>query len=197
MTKVIENKKEIKIIIERDDYGYNPREDSDLSHMICFSRRYNLGDSNPYRDWENGMYDSLQQVKHHLTKYENAAVILPLYLYDHSGITINTTGFHCSWDSYQVGFIYITDKDLKESFANDKDKAKEFLINEVKNYDEYIRGNSFIISIEEINRCQCCGAEKTNEINSYGILGTESLKAEIKHLQSIYKEAEIIDNTAN
>ena len=30
-------------------------------------------------------------------------VILPLYLHDHSGLTMNTSGFHCPWDSGQVG----------------------------------------------------------------------------------------------
>lgn len=32
--------------------------------------------------------------------------ILPLYLYDHSGLTMNTSGFSCRWDSGQVGWIY-------------------------------------------------------------------------------------------
>ena len=32
--------------------------------------------------------------------------ILPLYLYDHSGLSMNTSGFSCPWDSGQVGWIY-------------------------------------------------------------------------------------------
>ena len=28
---------------------------------------------------------------------EDNVVCLPLYLYDHGGITMNTTGFACSW----------------------------------------------------------------------------------------------------
>lgn len=41
---------------------------------------------------------------------EERVVMLPLYLYDHGGITINTTGFHCPWDSGQVGWIHTTVK---------------------------------------------------------------------------------------
>ena len=41
-------------------------------------------------------------------------ILLPLYLYDHSGITMNTTGFSCSWDSGQVGFIYASKARFKE-----------------------------------------------------------------------------------
>lgn len=40
-------------------------------------------------------------------------VILPLYLYDHSGLTMNTTGFSCGWDSSVVGFIYCSKKDFR------------------------------------------------------------------------------------
>ena len=35
-------------------------------------------------------------------------VFLPLYLFDHSGITMNTSGFSCPWDSGQVGWIFCT-----------------------------------------------------------------------------------------
>lgn len=46
---------------------------------------------------------------------KGGVLMLPLHLYDHSGITMNTTGFHCPWDSGQVGFIYVT---LKDAAAN-------------------------------------------------------------------------------
>ncbi len=35
-------------------------------------------------------------------------VILPLYLYDHGGITMSVGGFSCPWDSGQVGWIHDT-----------------------------------------------------------------------------------------
>ena len=41
-----------------------------------------------------------------LVEQMDGMVILPLYLYDHSGITMNTCGFSCPWDSGQVGWIY-------------------------------------------------------------------------------------------
>ncbi len=37
-------------------------------------------------------------------------VILPLYLYDHGGITMRTNPFSCPWDSGQVGWIYAPKK---------------------------------------------------------------------------------------
>lgn len=39
---------------------------------------------------------------------DEKVAMLPLFLYDHSGITMSTGPFHCPWDSGQVGFIYMT-----------------------------------------------------------------------------------------
>ena len=41
---------------------------------------------------------------------EDEVAILPLYLYDHSGITMNTTGFLEAWDTSKVGCICMTKK---------------------------------------------------------------------------------------
>ena len=51
-----------------------------------------------------------------LVEQMDGMVILPLYLYDHSGITMNTCGFSCPWDSGQVlSLIHISGKSLKPS----------------------------------------------------------------------------------
>ena len=52
--------------------------------------------------------DAAEHVYTDLTKsggtaeLNSVAIVQPLYLYDHGGITMNTTGFSCSWDSGQV-----------------------------------------------------------------------------------------------
>ena len=48
-----------------------------------------------------------------------AVIILPLYLYDHSGIAIKVGSFickavHAEWDSGKIGFIYATKEDIKK-----------------------------------------------------------------------------------
>ena len=42
-------------------------------------------------------------------------LMLPLYLYDHSGLAMSTESFsgrapHAEWDSGQVGWIYVSKK---------------------------------------------------------------------------------------
>ena len=53
---------------------------------------------------------------------EDEVVALPLYLYDHSGITMNTSGFSCPWDSGQVGWIYCTKKRFREETGYTEDE---------------------------------------------------------------------------
>ncbi len=44
-------------------------------------------------------------------------VILPLYLYDHSGITMSTGAFSCPWDSGQVGWIHDTPEGVRAAMG--------------------------------------------------------------------------------
>jgi hypothetical protein len=79
-------------------------------------------------------------------------VILPLYLYDHSGITMNTGGFSCGWDSGQVGWIVCDQSTIDKEFDGDRDKAEKCLEAEVEVYDHYISGNvwGFIAEQREV-----------------------------------------------
>jgi hypothetical protein len=53
-------------------------------------------------------------------------VILPLYLYDHSGITMSCGPFSCPWDSGQVGIIKCSLADAQANWmiTDDADKAQ-------------------------------------------------------------------------
>lgn len=98
-----------------------------------------------------------------LEKHANI-IALPLYLYDHSGITMSTASFNDCWDSGQVGWIY-TDKEnilsqcykfrnskgnlIKITKRNWKEAAYQFLKKEVKVYDMYLQGDVYGIVIEE------------------------------------------------
>jgi len=74
-------------------------------------------------------------------KSENIC-ILPLYLYDHSGITMRTSPFSCQWDSGQVGFIYCT-KERCDELGADFSKAEDCLRAEVEEYDQYLTGDVY------------------------------------------------------
>ena len=150
--------------IEQDEIDFNPRKDFDqLGVMVCFHDRYKLGDEH---DIKKKYFDSWDDIRVYLEKEYNAGVVLPLYLYDHSGISMNTTRFDCRWDSMQVGFIYMDRKTiLAESPNNPKilsPAAKKWAIkrleSEVKEYDQYLTGDvwGYIIEDEDGDHIDSC-----------------------------------------
>ena len=177
------------IKIESVDYPPNPREDWDnLGHMVCWHRRYDLGDKHNF--------DSPEDFQEYIKN--NKCVVLPLFLYDHSGITMSTRSFSCPWDSGQVGYIYLTYKEIRKEMARPKNKngqlnpdlktikhitkkdierAKALLESEVKVYDSYLRGEVFgwVISNEIEDHIDSC----------WGYYGT----GEIEHMVSEAKNA--------
>ena len=82
-------------------------------------------------------------------------ISLPVYMYDHSGITINTTGFSCPWDSGQVGVVYVY-KDAAQQHGYTLDEAgieqiKEALRAHVQMWDDYITGNIWTWTVYEVD----------------------------------------------
>jgi len=136
---------EIKIKVDDMDFE-TPRDWDNLGTMVCFHNNYSLGDKT---ELESSMFDDFEDLKNYLKEKEEAFIIIPLYLYDHSGITMNTTGFSCGWDSGQVGFIYTTKEKIRECFGvklcrkEIVEKAMEVLQREVKVYDDYLTGNVY------------------------------------------------------
>lgn len=218
------------LFILDDEDAPCPREDRDnFGTMVCFHKRYSLGDEHNYsepsdflrelmlevtpaqeiidyaksnksdtlrfeynkssKEWEVSAYsDFLKQwfveatfeapikgqeveiseaIAENMRNSElmdmarNNAVILPLYLYDHSGITMNTSGFSCPWDSGQVGWIYATHEEVKKKYGDlspeNLGKAESLLQSEVEEYDLYLTGQCYGFRLykdkDEIDSC--------------------------------------------
>ena len=137
------------IKIFQDEDARSPREDDNIGKMVCFHRRYELGDKHNY---DSSDFENWQQLSSLLEVEENAVIVLPIYMYDRSGITISTGSFRGidpgGWDSGMIGFIYCTQKDLDENFDGDVDRAEAHLKAEIKEYDDYLRGNVYGFEIE-------------------------------------------------
>lgn len=132
----------------------NPRDDDNLGTMICFHNRYNLGDKTKLT---SDNFKSWKELEDYLIKKEGAAVILPIYIYDHSGITISTQPFSCPWDSGQIGFIYVSREKLLDEYNKKyvthalKVKAAGILRDEVDAYDVYLQGDYWGYEIVDEN----------------------------------------------
>lgn len=168
----------IKIL--QDNEPQNPREWDNLGTMICFHKRYNLGDLHCYNSND---FNSWDELKTQINKDQKLAVIIPIYMYDHSGITIRTTLFSCPWDSGQIGFIFVSkEKALKEYGGRKitkklREKLTQRLISEVETYDQYLTGDVYGFQItshnEELDSC-------------WGYYGAESCLNEAKSIVENY-----------
>jgi hypothetical protein len=129
-----------------EDEECNPRNwENNIGKMVCFHRRYDLGDKH---DINTDDFSSFDEIEEYLIEEKGAEVILPLYLYDHSGLTISSKPFSCPWDSGQVGFIYATSEDITKNIGSGnaeerKSKATKCLLGEIKMYDYYLRGEIY------------------------------------------------------
>lgn len=120
--------------------GCNPRGDDNLGTMVCWHGHYDLGDKHDYIDgeaWLRDLADKLgidtevndkdgywqgRNMKEIYEDVKKQVVMLPLYLLDHSGLTMSTRDFHDKWDSGQVGWIYAThDRLRKETGYTEKE----------------------------------------------------------------------------
>jgi hypothetical protein len=87
-------------------------------------------------------------------------VMLPVFMYEHSGVALNTGGFGCPWDSGQVGYIYLENCDIRTEFNGDREAAERALEMEVAFYGEYVNGDCYGYVVEDDNGevvDSCCG----------------------------------------
>lgn len=135
-----------KLKVIQDSNPESPREWDNLGTMICFHRRYDLGDKHNYSSDD---YSGWEEMKQAIIKEENPAVILPLYMYDHSGISISTSPFSCRWDIGQIGFILVSKKKVLEGFGVKRvsnklvQKLEAILEGEVETYNQYVEGDVY------------------------------------------------------
>jgi len=142
-----------KILYDGD--AMNPRtEMSNVGTIICKSNKYGLGDENQTADMDD--CNSWDEVEKLIRKeYGRDAIMLPVYIYDHSGITINTTGFSCGWDSGRIATIVVSREKARKEYGmkritkSNLEKVLNYLKGEIETYDQYLTGEVYGYSITE------------------------------------------------
>lgn len=127
----------------------NPRNWDNAGTMVYWHNRYKLGDEMP-KTSPDAWYE----------EHKND-ILLPLYIYEHSGITMGVNGdiypYNDRWDAGQVGWIYITRENAVKEWGKKyctkkvEEHARSYLMGEVANFDNYLRGNvyGYVIKNEE------------------------------------------------
>lgn len=141
------------IEISYDPDAENPVRDWDtFGTFACRHRNYNLS----CKEGEQLAKDFGNDLDAYTDYFKRTrAVYLPLYLYDHSGITISTTPFSCRWDSGLVGFVFatrdkiMTEYSVKRITQKVMDKVCDLMRSEVTTFDQYLRGEVFGYDVKD------------------------------------------------
>ena len=153
------------IALYHDQDGGDSRSWDNLGEMVC---NRGLGDHQVNSGIE-GAYYALAQCgweepssysdkwwgsnKEHfeylIGELDKVAIWLYLYVYEHSGITMNTTGFSCPWDSSTAGLIFCPKTKARNEYGWKKltkariEKVEEYLKGEVETYDKELCGEIY------------------------------------------------------
>lgn len=157
------------IELHYDESPMDPRDATMVGVMFAPSNRHELGDTEhkPHvieqctraADYYYERADSRGKFGQHFERwlriYLGATVVLPLRLYDHSGLSMSVgSDAHPmdpgGWDSGQVGWIFDTAETRAETGVP-LDRVEEALRAEVDEYDDWLRGNVFGYVIETAN----------------------------------------------
>lgn len=154
-----------------DDNAESPRTANDnVGKMVCWHPRLRLGDEHEHRtglEFLQALADELDVEIDSLVRYENKieyllgrlsgrALIIPLYIYDHGGVTMSTKPFSCAFDSGRVGWIYATREQINREWNGDWEKARQYLNSEVEDYDRWLRGEAYGFRLIQ-GDCPYCG----------------------------------------
>ena len=93
-----------------DEFAHNPRAEIENLGTLYIPRPprgYALSDKNANAE-----------------EAKAAPVKIPVYILDHSGLSLSYKSFNDSWDSWNAGIMYVTADKLKEEYGGREDAKK-------------------------------------------------------------------------
>lgn len=166
--------------IEYESCPESPREWDNLGKMVLSHNRFNF-ENKAGINFDD--FDGWDEVKEYLKKELDASVILPVQMYEHSGVRIYVGNSHDAWDGGQLGFIYATKEDILKEFDVKKitgeviDRTVSILTSEVDIYSKYVDGEVYTWTLEDRNGNTIDGCS--------GYYDIEDIKEELKEYENI------------
>lgn len=154
--------------ISVDEYaGFNPRVDYDnMWNFVSNCRSIDL------EEGELNLDELMEALRGERKSVYKDYIILPVYMYHHSGIALSLSPFGCPWDS-GIGFVaYVKKSTLRNEYHTKRvtkdviERATNYLRGEIEDYDHYLNGEIYNVDVtdEEGKDVESCG----------GFLGLES-----------------------
>ena len=166
-----DKEKGLRLRIETDEMPTDPRGWDNLGTLIIWHSKYVMGDENPYKTPED-FYAEIN---------DDNAIILPVYMYDHSGVALSTSctyPFNDVWDAGQAGYIYVTKDKVRKEYnvkrisQQLRQKVIGILNEEIRTYNQYLAGDIYGYVIEQKSTCPHCGHVEWETLDScWGFYG--------------------------
>lgn len=145
----------LRIRIDHDQDCGSPREYDNLGTIATWHSRYKLGDVQP------GITPA-----EYLKTLPTGSIVLPVFMYEHSGIALSCGPFACPWDSGQLGVISITPEKIRREYSvrhilkKLRIQVTASLRSEVEEYSKFVNGECYSFAIEDPDGetiDSCCG----------------------------------------
>lgn len=164
--------------IWQDEDPESPRDWCNIGTMVCRHPRYRLGETEEEPD-------------------EKPYLALPLYLMDHSGLSMSTDAAPyrdfdtAGWDWGTVGYIYVTPGEVRKAYGvkrisrRVREAVVAALVGEVAAYDQYLRGEvyGYTIRDDEGEVVDSCGG-----LFGYDYATEEAERACAPYLWEVHRE---------
>lgn len=168
----------MSIKIYYDENADSPREWDNLGTIYSNHRDYNL---------DNHKIDELleEDGRLHTDELDKYFIWLPVYAYEHSGITVSTGHgypYNDRWDSGLFGIIAVSKARVRKEYGwknitkERRQKIEGYLRNEIKTLDDYFTGQVFGFVSED--------ADGEHVDSCWGYYGYEGMKDAIEEAKS-------------
>ena len=129
----------LMFVVDYDPYPEDPRLEETLTEIVCWHRKYQMGDKRP-EDPE----DFLETV-------QKGDVVKRLYLYDHGGLSLSTTPYDDQWDSMWIGFVRVRPDAMERGgLTMDEEVVDRTIAIEIEELEKYVNGSCYMVDVHRV-----------------------------------------------
>lgn len=181
-----------RLTIENDDIQENPYTEWDnVGYFVNYHRNYSFGNSNmksPFnierfihevnsecsfnKEESIYLYKLLERIENGkditIEHVEKVAIILPVYCYEHGGVTLSTGRFSCPWDSGQIGYLVCPKSEARVEWGKVYSKrAIACMASELKTFDMILQGYQYWFRLEKFEKTELLQGLSDDELIEY------------------------------
>lgn len=140
------------VTLHHDYDAEDPRDWSHGAELVYGHRRYNFPNDAEI-DFDD--FDSWTHVADYLKVHEDALLVLPVYMIDHSGLAFRVGRSFAAedpgqWDSGVIGLAYVTPTNWAETQGSEwtgsdeqLEQARKLIESDVETYGQYVNGDVY------------------------------------------------------